>query len=87
VVGHGAVGEQAHRVASDGLGEGALEGVIIAVIVEEGEARIGAVQGVVDEPAFGAPEPSYQGPRLGFVPGGSQERFLTASRLSKLFYK
>jgi len=49
VVGHEAVGQQVDVVAGEGLGQDAFEGVV----VEDDEPCDGALQGVVDQAAFG----------------------------------
>jgi len=43
VVGHEAVGQQANIVAGEGLGQDAFEGVVVGVVVEDGEPCDGAV--------------------------------------------
>jgi hypothetical protein len=52
VVGHQAIAEQAHPMQSHRFGQDAFEGQVVAIIVEDGEPGIGAVQGVVDQSAF-----------------------------------
>jgi hypothetical protein len=48
VVGHEAVRQEADRVALAGLGEDPLEGFVVAVVLEERQAAVGPVEGVVD---------------------------------------
>src|SRR5947207_594621 len=48
VVGHDAVGEEVDGGAGVGLGEGELEGGVVLVVAEEGDAGDGAVEDVVD---------------------------------------
>jgi hypothetical protein len=53
VVGHEAAGEQAHVLAVLGLGQDALEGRAIAVVLKDSAAGHGAIEDVVDDTAFG----------------------------------
>jgi hypothetical protein len=52
VVGHQAVSQQSHVVAGDCLGQNSLERCIVTVIVKDGRARVGSVEGMIDESAF-----------------------------------
>ena len=60
VVEHQAVGQQSHLVAGDRLAQDPLECRIVVVIVEDGEARIGAIEGMIDESAFRRSSWSWQ---------------------------
>jgi len=58
MVGHDAIGEQSHRLPLDGLAQHAEEGVVVAIVLEDGGTGVGPVQGVVDKAAFGGAERS-----------------------------
>jgi len=51
VVGHDAVREQPHVEALDGLGQDALEGFVVGRLGEDPRAGVGAVEGMLDDPA------------------------------------
>src|SRR5580765_1712188 len=56
VIGHEAVGEDSGRVLLESLGEHALEGLVIAGLLEERQARDGTIEGVIDKASrSGAP--------------------------------
>jgi hypothetical protein len=59
------------------LGQDALEGGIVAVVGEEGEACVGAIQGVIDQSAFGDTERSAHAPNGTRGARGVKNRFLT----------
>jgi hypothetical protein len=61
VVGHDTVRQRPHVIARDGLGQGAGERPVIAPVVEDGKATVGAVQRVVDESALGGAGRSAHG--------------------------
>ena len=53
MVEHEAIGEEPDGVSGDGQVEDAGEGVVVIGVVEDGEPCVGAVEGVIDQPAFG----------------------------------
>ncbi len=59
VVGHEAVGQQAHRHLVLGLAQDTLEGGVVAVFVENGGTSHGAVEDVVDIAASSSTWPSW----------------------------
>ena len=58
VIPHHAEGEQPHLVARDRLGQDPLEGFEIAILGEDGQPCVGAIQTVVNESAFGGAQRS-----------------------------
>src|SRR5579871_2559147 len=53
--GHQAIGQQARRLLLEGFGQDAFEGVVVAALLEQGPARDGAIEGVIDEASRGCP--------------------------------
>jgi hypothetical protein len=77
VVGHHAIGQQPHVLTRDGLGEDSLECGVITVGLEEGQAGVAAVEGVVDEAALRRSSWSWHPSHGKESPARCQERFLT----------
>ena len=70
VVGHDAVGQQAAAEALLGRGQDALEGLVVARLVEEAQAAVGPVEGVINEARFGGTAGAAHAARLAETAGG-----------------
>jgi len=61
---HHAIGEDPQRQALLGFGQDALEGFIVAILLEQRQPRIGAVENMVDIASFGGTQRSAHARRL-----------------------
>ena len=61
---HQAIGQQSGRLTRLRFGEDALKGLVIAVLLEEGQAGVGPVQHVVDVAACGGAKGASHGHNL-----------------------
>jgi hypothetical protein len=61
VVGHHAIGQQAHRHLIEGFTKDPLEGLVVAVLVKNGGAGVASVEDVVDEAGLHSARWSWHG--------------------------
>ena len=64
VVRHHAVGKQPRPVAPDRLAEDTNEGVVVSRVLKDPQPAVGAIQGMIDDTAFGGSKRSSHPPKL-----------------------